>query len=133
METSEGVHLTAAYGRFLRPEMSAEADFGVAPLDQAAEPVTPSSPFDFPPLPVLELLPPVILNVSPAPVRSSVGSGFFGSSAPTPSSSIGVGAELALPLFPSPSLSWATELGEKIRSSPHVAELQALSELLPEG
>jgi len=59
------------------------------------------------------------------------GSGsFFGSFAPTSCSSVGVGAELAHPFFPSPL---PIDLGEKIRSSPHVVEFQALLVLLSEG
>jgi hypothetical protein len=72
-------------------------------LNQAVETV---KHFFFPPL--------LVPEVSPATIRSSTGSGFFGSSTPTSSSFVGVGAELAHPFFPSPS---PIVLGEKIRSS----------------
>jgi hypothetical protein len=131
-DTSKGAGLTAAYGIILKPEKLSTADCGVAqgmstsgggscllPLDQAAEPVKHLS---FPPL--------LVPEVSPATIRSSTGSGFFGSSTPTSSSFVGVGAELAHPFFPSPL---PIDLGEKIRSSPHVVEFQALLVLLSEG
>jgi hypothetical protein len=81
------------------------------------EPVKPPSPFVFPPLPAPELLPPVTLDVLPNLVRSTAGSVSFGSPAPLPSSSVGVGARLTQPIFPPPPLFGAAELGEKIRSS----------------
>jgi hypothetical protein len=81
-------------------ETSVEADLGVT---------LGMSPL----LLVLDVMPLTILHVTPAPVRSSASSGFLDSTAPTPSSSAGVGAELAKPILPCPSLSKAAELSEK--------------------
>jgi len=109
-----GLGPTVFLGNFLRPEMLLAAESGVVlglstSMGGSSHPVKPPSPFVFSPLPAPELLPPVTLDVPPAPVRPIAGSRPYGAPAPLPSSSVGVGSGLTQPIFPFLSqgrLSW---------------------------
>jgi hypothetical protein len=111
-EISSGTESRVALGL-----SSSESVSSHLPLDPTAESVTLPSPYAFLPLPASELLPLVTLDVPQAPTRSTVGFGSYDASVLLSSNSIGVGAGLTQPFYPFPSLSRASELGEKIRSS----------------